>query len=278
VTVSLGVVANVFNEIHALPGWLESVSQWADDIQIMHAGPGGMDSTDGTIELLEKWRIPIHRGNMNDGFGIVRTAAVRASKCEWTMLLDADERFQPVAKVMTCSGESTPRDEVSEILQEYDCRDHTAMHSNFENLHKLGAKLTVGFGEVYDQHGWLRGIIDSHHNWDAVITIRRHWHDFTFKRPTQNWHTDPDFQVRLVRNRPDIYWDPNVRMHETLVGGGNRYQPNHTHGPFYEHHHFAFKAMNALNRAFNVACYDAMHWGHAMPVWSEFKKKWEDRQ
>src|SRR6185295_7087442 len=113
--VSLGVVANVYNEINALPGWLESASQWADEIAVYHAGPGGADSTDGTIELLEKWRIPIHRGKIDDGFGVVRTAAIRASKCDYVCILDADERLFPFLPVLTCEGESTPPDVVNQI-------------------------------------------------------------------------------------------------------------------------------------------------------------------
>lgn len=262
--VSLGVVANVYNEINALPGWLEVASGFFDDIQIYHAGPQGVDSNDGTIELLEKWRIPIHRGRIDDGFGIVRTAAVRASKCEWVMLLDADERFFPFAQVLNCEGESTPPNEVSQILQEYDCRDPEACPSNWENVAKLGAKLRVGRGEVYNQGAWLRDFL-QHGELDAVCTIRRHWHDFTWTRPTQNWHTHPDYQVRVVRNTPGIFWDANVRMHERLVGANNVYMPNQTHGPFYDHYHMFFKRMEREQRAHDVKIYDAIHWGHEVP-------------
>ncbi len=270
--VSIGVVANVYNEVNALPGWLEMASAFFDDIQIYHAGPNGEESTDGTIELLEKWKIPIHRGSINEGFGIVRTAAVRASKCEWVMLLDADERFWQFAPTITCAGESTPPNERDQILQEYDCRDQGACPSNWENVGKLGAKLTTAFGdEIYNQGAWLRSILE-HGSLDACMTIRRHWHDFTWKRPTQNWYTSPDVQTRIVRNSPNIHWDANTKMHETLMGASNVYRPNHTHGPFFDHYHLLFKRLEPEQRAHDVALYDAIYWGHQVPSEEQFLK------
>ena len=55
---SLGVVANVYNEAFALPGWLEMACSFFDDVRIYHSGPGGKCSDDGTVELLERWHIP----------------------------------------------------------------------------------------------------------------------------------------------------------------------------------------------------------------------------
>lgn len=268
-TVSLGAVANVYNEIHALPGWLENVTSWADHVSVYHAGPGGRWSDDGTVELLEKWKIPIHRGSIDDGFGIVRTATVRSSPCEWVMLLDADERFWPMAQVISCSGEGTPADEVGRILQEYDRPVSGAPPSNFENVHKLGANLTVSFGEAYNQIAWMRDFL-QYGALDAVSTIRRHWHDFSWKRPTQNWHALPDYQTRIVRNVDGIGWDANVKMHEQLLGAPNRYQPNQTHGPFFDHYHMHFKRLEPMQRAHAVAIYDAIHWGQPVPSREEF--------
>lgn len=267
--VSLGVVCNVYQEINALPGWLEAASSFFDDIQVMHAGPGGADSTDGTMELLEKWRIPIHRTSIDQGFGIVRTSAIRASKCEWVMLLDADERFYQFAPVLSCTGESTPPDQVNQILQEYDCRTQEACPSNFENLHKLGANLRVTVGEIYNQGAWLRDFL-QHGALDAVCTIRRHWHDFSWKRPTQNWHTDPDYQVRLMRNVEGIHFDANTRMHEQLIGASNRYQPNQVHGPFMDHFHLFYKKMEPNQRRHDIAIYDAVHQGRPVPSEKDF--------
>ena len=107
-TVSIGLVANVYNEIHALPGWLETHLPFFDDVRVTHAGPQGARSTDGTIELLEKWGVPVDYDSIDDGFGAVRTRAVCRSPCDYVCILDADERFYSVHRIMVCTGESTP--------------------------------------------------------------------------------------------------------------------------------------------------------------------------
>lgn len=266
----IGVVCNFYNEANALPGFLETHTAFFDHLSFYQAGPNGADSTDGSLDILAKWKMPIHRGSINDGFGAVRTAAIRSSPCEWVMILDADERFYRFNQVMNCGGESTPPDEVSQILAQYDDRNQTAVPSNFENVHKLGANLRVTFGEVYDQGAWLRSILDSG-QWDAISTIRRHWHDFTCKRPTQNWHTEPDYQMRLVRNTDSIYFTQDTRMHERLTGAASVYRPNHTHGPFFDHFHMCFKPMEGDQRRHDVAIYDAIHEGRVPPTLDEFK-------
>lgn len=269
--VTLGLVCNFYNEANALPGWLETHTPFFDHISMYQAGPGGAESNDGSIEILEKWKIPIHRGKIDEGFGIVRTAAIRSSPCEWVMILDADERFYPTHRVMTCAGESTPPDEVNTILQSYDFRDLKTMIPNWENIGRLGAKLNVTFGDAFDQGKHLRAILEHHTTLDAVCTIRRHWHDFSFKRPTQNWHTDPDWQMRLVRNRDGIHFDANVRMHERLVGASNVFRSDFTHGPFFDHFHFTFKRMEQEQRAHDVNTYDRIHRGERALTWEEFQ-------
>ena len=267
---SLGLVANVYNEINALPGWLEVHTPFFDDTRILHAGPGGAYSDDGTIELLEKWRIPVVFGSIDEGFGVTRTKAIRSSPCDYVMLLDADERFYPVHRVMKCSGESTPHSEVDAILQTYDFHDLKTMIPNWENLARLGAKLRVDFISVYDQGARLREILEQCPDLDAIITIRRHWHDFSFRRPTQNWFPDPDWQLRLVKNQDSIYFDPSKRMHEQLLGANNVFRADHDRGPFFDHFHFTFKRMEQEQRAHDVAIYDAIHAGRTPPTKEEF--------
>lgn len=269
---SLGVVCNFFNEAHALPGWLECASQLFDEIVAYQAGPNGEESDDGSIDILKRWKIPIHRGSINEGFGVTRTAAIRATKTEWTAILDCDERIFPFLCELRCSGESTPPDVVNQILQEYDTREPGACPSNWENLAKLGADLRVSQGNAYPHGAWLKSLLEDP-ALDAIGTVRRHWHDFSWKRPTQNWHTDPDRQIRIVRNIGSIYFDPSRKMHETLLGVRNPYVPNQTHGPFFDHFHLFWKAHNPHQRAFAIRVYDAVHHGTPVPSWREFKKE-----
>jgi len=292
---SLGIVCNLYNECNSLPGWLEAATAFADDVRVLHAGPGGAKSDDGTIEILEKWKIPIEYGSIDEGFGVVRTRAIRMSPCEWVMVLDADERFHQFLPVLTCSGESTPSAEVDRLLydygnpnyardsgqvvQGYDAGiDFGAVPSNFENMAKLGANLKVtqtkflpDVGSCFNHDDRLRKIIDG--QFDAVRTIRRHWHDFTWRRPTQNWHTDPDYQTRIVRNVDSIFFAQERRMHESLVGAKSIYQPDMTHGPFFDHYHLAFKRMEARQRQYDVAVYCAIDKGETPPTWEEWKKR-----
>jgi hypothetical protein len=101
---TIGLVANIYNEANALPGWLETHTPFFDHIAVYHSGPQGAKSSDGTIEILEKWGIPITWGSIDAGYGVVRNATFRCSPCDWVMLLDADERFYPTLRVMRCVG------------------------------------------------------------------------------------------------------------------------------------------------------------------------------
>lgn len=266
---TLGLVANVYNEVNALPGWLETHLPYFDDVRVTDAGPQGEHSTDGTIELLEKWGVHVDFDSIDEGFGAVRTRAIRRSPCDYVMILDADERFYPVHRVMTCTGQSTPPSEVDAILQTYDFRNMKAMMSNWENIGRLGADLRVDHNQVYNQGFLLRETL-SIENPDAVMTMRRHWHDFSFKRPTQNWHEVPDWQMRIVKNSQSIYYDPEVRVHEHLMGVIDVFRADVMRGPFFDHFHFSFKRMEPLQRAHDVACYDAIHTGKKPPTEKEF--------
>jgi len=267
--ITLGLVANIYNEANALPGWLETHLSYFDDVRVYHAGPQGALSNDGTLEILSKWHIPVVFGAIDEGFGTVRTKAIRSSPCDYVMLLDADERFFPVHQVMQCKGRSTPQNEADAILQTYDFRDLKTALPNWENISRLGADLRVDVRYPYDQGTRLRGILAGK-EWDAVATIRRHWHNFSFCRPTQNWQTDPDWQMRIVRNHSSIYFDPNVRVHERLIGADRVFRADMERGPFFDHFHLFFKKQEVEQRSHDVAIYNAVHEGRTPPTLEEF--------
>lgn len=269
---TLGLVANIYNESNALPGWIETHIGFFDDVRVYHAGPQGVRSDDGTMEILAKWGIPYEMGAIDEGFGTVRTKAVRSSPCDYVMILDADERFYPVHYILQCDGESTPHSEVDAILQTYDHRDLKTMIPNWENIARLGANLRVHVSQPHYQGERLRELLDMEQP-DAVIAVRRHWHDFSWKCPTQNWYTDPDWQMRIVRNHPSVYFDPNTRMHERLIGANNTVRSSTMCGPFFDHFHFTFKHMEPTQRSHDVATYDAIHAGKVPPTFEEFNAK-----
>lgn len=265
---TIGLVANVYNEANALPGWLETHTPFFDHVAVMHAGPQGAKSNDGTIEILEKWNIPVNYCAIDDGYGVVRNATFRLSPCDWVMLLDADERFYPVHRVLRVSGEATPDSEVNEVLQSYDFKDLAMPLPNWENLKRLGSGLRVDVCETYNQGARLRELIEC--ELDAVVTCRRHWHDFTFRKPTQNWLTHPDWQMRCVRNDPSVAFDPTTRMHEQLRGAHRVFHADMERGPFFDHFHFTFKRMEQAQRAHDVAVYNAINDGKTPPTYEEF--------
>lgn len=269
-SITIGLVANIYNEASALPGWLETHLPFFDDVRVLHAGPGGEYSYDGTMEILEKWHVPTEFCSIDDGFGVVRSRALRMSPCDYIMLLDADERFYPTHRILTCEGVPTLHSEVDAILRTYDFRDLSNVTPDWNRVSLLGAGLTVNVGIPYDQGTLLRNILNDSKP-DAVVTIRRHWHDFSWRRPTQHWLHDPDWQMRLVRNDPSIYFDPAYRMHERLVGAGKTIQSDLAYGPFFDHFHFAFKRMEVKQRAHDVAVYDAIHKGETPPTWEKFR-------
>lgn len=268
---TIGLVANVFNECNALPGWLETHLPFFDDVRVYHAGPDGIRSVDGTLDILKKWGVPVEFGTIDVGFGTVRTNAIRSSPCDWVMLLDADERFLPLNRIMTCGGQATPQAEVDAILATYDFRDLANKTPDWDNVARLGGALVVEHGVPYDAGVRLREIIGEFPNYDAIATPRRHWHDLTLKRPTQNWQTHPDWQLRLVRNHPSIYYEAATRMHERLVGANRVVWADVARGPFFDHFHFHFKRMEVAQRAHDIAIYDAIHEGRKPPTWKEFQ-------
>lgn len=258
--VTLGLVANIYNEVNALPGWLETHLPHFDDVRLWHAGPNGALSNDGTMDIISKWGVPLGIDSINDGFGVIRTRAIRSSPCDYVMILDADERFYANHRVLTCVGTDTPQAEADWILQSY---DYSGVNlPNWENLAKLGAGLRIQRDNLYDQMAHLRNLLESERP-DAVCTVRRHWHDLAMTRPTQDWQINPDWQMRLVRNHPSIYFDPTTRMHERLVGAQKVVRAELPLGPFFDHFHFHFKRMEPEQRRHDIAIYDAIHKGVA---------------
>lgn len=231
---SIGMACNIYNDVHAVAGLLETASQFFDELVFVHAGPQGAYSTDGTIELIEKWKAKIIFASIDEGFGIIRTHAVRSCKTEWVMILDADERFWPTAPIVFPHGDAQP----------------------FHMQH---------YHDAYNQGAMLKRII-QYPDIDVVKTIRRHWDDFSWTKPRQNWHKIPDIQMRIMRNIPEIGFKAEVRMHEQLrdsrTGGEPRsYPATPDRGPFHDHYHCFFKLMEPEQRAHDIQIFDAIYKG-----------------
>lgn len=253
-TPSIGLAFNIFNDNLALPGLLESASGYFDDIVAIHAGPSETRSTDGTIETLERWGVRTVFSSIDIGFGKVRTQCLRESKAEWVMILDADERFHRFAPIIDCFGTD---------------RYPAIANPNLE------VKIVEA---AFNQGQYLKRIISNDAgDADAIRTCRRHWFDFSWTKPCENWQTIYDWQLRLLRNRPHVGFDPSVRMHEHAMHGGENkplsyWSGDPQRGPFHDHYHCFFKVKEPAQRLHDIAIYDAIHEGRKPPTEAEFKK------
>lgn len=237
---------NVYMEANAIHGLLETASQFFDEIFILHTGPDGALSTDGTIETCRKWGARIEFGSINEGFGVIRTRLVTESKTDWVMILDADERFYPQVPLLDVEG--TDRYSGGPIPESI-------------NLRSLNPKW-INQGQM------LRELMNG--PWDVIETSRRHWFDHSWKRPTQNWHEIADWQSRTIRNNGNIGFSSDVKMHEQIrhLRGGhvNSWKGNAPdNGPYHDHFHCFYKPMEPEQRKQDIAIYDALHEGRPMP-------------
>src|ERR1700722_13140534 len=70
---SIALAGNVYNDAHALRGALETGARFFDNFFFVHSGPNGAYSTDGTIELLEKFGATVVFDDISKGYGVIRT-------------------------------------------------------------------------------------------------------------------------------------------------------------------------------------------------------------
>jgi hypothetical protein len=218
---SVALCCNVYQDAPALRGLLEVSARFFDNIFIVHSGPGGARSTDGTIELCESFGATLVFDDIQKGFGHIRTRLIHECGCAWAFILDADERFFPIINSMKCEG--------------------TESYPKFQE-----PNLTVTrTDDVINQGAHIRNIMTNPHVM-AIRSTRRHWFDFGMKRVSQNWLDNRDHQLRIVRNLPDIGYIKDVVMHERLTdqrtGKDPVYHPqDDMGGPFHDHFHLVFR-------------------------------------
>ena len=246
---SIALACNVYNDAAALRGLLESGARYFDNLFIIHSGPGRARSTDGTIELCEKFGATLLFDDMDRGFGAIRTRLIHDCGCDWAFIMDADERFFPQMKVLECHGED-------------DWKGPSDPHP---------PKLTVTEkSDVIDQGAHVKNTIRNPEVM-AIRSTRRHWMDFTMRRPTQNWHRNQDHQLRIVRNLPEIAYASSIKMHERLVDSRTGKDPKFVMqdpvgGPFHDHFHMAFRTAYPGSKEWNELNYARLSRGDRMEV------------
>lgn len=243
---SIALASNVYNDAAALHGALETAQRFFDNLFFVHAGPNGAYSTDGTIELLEKYGATVVFDDINKGFGAIRTRCLHDCGCTFAAILDADERFYPELPVLHPEGQ--------EKWSPGQPRPNLSVHVR-EGIVKQGEL--------------IRNLM-TQPNIMAIRATRRHWFDFSMKHPSQNWiATERDHQLRIVRNIPEIEYRSNVKMHEKLVDLRTGCDPTRANqddyfGPFIDHFHPFFREAYPGSKEFGEANYARLERGEPM--------------
>lgn len=248
---SLGLACNFYREPFALPGFLEmATSGYFDDVVMVSSPPSDAKPDDESIAQVEKAGVRLVHTVIDGGYGVVRTRCIRESQADWVMILDADERFSEMPPLLRCHGtEGYPQVKTPDLKAEMINPSHPQGQMLKDALGLSGSK-------------------------NAYRLSRRHWFgapgDFT--KPCQNWHRIQDWQLRLVRNSPFIFYDPTIKLHEKLLDSRGFTEPSwgtgdEHGGPFIEHHHHFHKTADPEGRELAIQTYELLDKTGTQDMW-----------
>lgn len=239
---SIALCCNFYNDAPALRGLLETAAPFFDNIFCINSGPGGVKSTDGSIELVEQFGATLVFDDIQRGFGAIRTRLIHDCGCTWAFICDADERFHPSLPVMHCEGTESYPQNPSPSLSVF---------------HKP---------EVCQQGALLRRLINRP-DIMAIRSTRRHWFDFSMKKAAQNWLHNRDHQLRIVRNLPEMQYIAEVKMHERLackLGEFTFANQDDYGGIFHDHYHLFYRRTQPGKKEANEQNYSRLERGESM--------------
>lgn len=242
---SIAMCCNVYNDANAIRGLLETSSPFFDELFVVHSGPQGTLSNDGTIEICESFGVKLVFDDIEKGYGIIRSRLIHECGCDWAFILDADERFFPTIPLMHCEGE-----------------ENYQLGGPPPNL-KVTKK-----SDIVNQGLLIRELI-AKEEYMAIRTTRRHWWDFKMNQPCMNWLRDPDHQLRIVRNTPDVGYLHEQKMHERLIdfrtkGEPKSYRQEGIYSPFHDHFHMFYRNTQKGKKEANEANYARLSSGEPM--------------
>lgn len=239
---SIGCAISFRDEVNALPGFLESATQFFDFVFLADCSMDMTQSTDGSLDIIRKWGLPDPPlWSLANGFGAVRSQLVHSCPTDWTVIMDADERLSVSMPLLKCEG--------------------TDRYPAVQNP-KLEVKV---IGGVYNQREMLMEKIMAAES-KGIKTVRfqrRHWFDFSQNRPCENWSIIKDYQLRCIKSRAGVGYTEKPRMHERAFDFSLNKEPEYVpdddvRGPYFDHYHCFFKPMEKEQRAADIAAYDQL--------------------
>ena len=250
---SLGLSCNFYREPNALPGFLAmATSGFFDDVVMISSPPSDAKPDEESIALVEKAGVRLVHTTIDAGYGVVRTRCIRESQAEWVMILDCDERFYTKTDLLGCDGDEGYPHVKEPKLEVY------IQQKNFDQ------------GKLLKDH-----LENTSKDNMAFRFSRRHWFGEPGKllKPCQNWELIPDWQLRLVRNSPFIFFCPERKMHEHLKDSRTWSEPAWGTGegttiPYVDHHHCWFKTADPEGRKMAVETYKKLDEPATTSMWS----------
>lgn len=250
---SISVVCNFHREAIALPSFIQHAEAFFDEVVFVSSPPDGVAPCEESMEIVKRSGHRLVHFTVSKGFGVLRTRCMRESKGDWTMILDADEIMAVTAPRMTCVG--------------------TEKYPEVKN-----PALTVSKGAEVNQKHLLKELIKraDANSKPAICLSRRHWFDGprVFERPCQNFSAIPDWQLRLVKNDPRLFYDPEWRMHEKLLWSPTWSEPEYIRGdaiegPFIDHMHCFYKPQDPEKNKLDMEVYRQLDEPNTKGMWLE---------
>lgn len=252
---SVGVVCNFHREPHALRGFVEMAAKTFDNCVFVSSPPDGTPHCEESIEIVKKSGCKLIHDTVSQGFGALRTRCIGYSKCDWTMIMDADERIFDHFQSMSCEGdEFYPQNRNPSLILTQNkaiCDQRRAIRSLITQADSEGA-LAV----CLSRRHWLTSPDEKLENWKSA----------------QSWSKIPDWQLRLVKNSPFAFYDPEVKMHERLLNAATWSEPKYirsqsTDGPFIDHFSIYFKSLDPKKNKEDANPYEGLEKGSVDKMW-----------
>lgn len=239
---TIGIAAQFRDEMNALPGFLEMALAFADHVFLVDCSYDMTPSTDGSLDIIRKFGLPDPPlWDLSNGFGAVRSQLVHSCPTDWVIVMDCDERLGITLPEITCVGEEgypavrNPDLFVHPTGEPYNHRD--VVISKIVEAERKGIK--------------------------AVRFSRRHWFTPGLIKPTQNFMTIRDHQLRCMKARSGIGFTTKPRMHERAFDFDLNREPDFViedekKGPWFDHYHCFFKPMEPDQRKEDIRVYDML--------------------